>query len=449
MMAQPRTFKVKHGLISTFEEDPICDPVEVVPVETRNPKYAVLYPALIERQLRRNPVPLECRVEDSVRGFPIRSPVQAYPWCPYLPAVVSYHYRIFSGMAAVPTPKPDRDGPHFRLDGGLISKWAAVERVMRDTIEHIGGPKHTGPNFQLPVYPSEYGYRNAHRQRKPAVDAIKNSLHSFHQLLAYCSYLLATVRSSSFPLRDCEVSFNDANKVQGLPEAPEDHHTLTLLLWSSLGEIHRARNFVGVIITPLGSWDHGHLRSMEAYGIPIYVHWPDPSHMEGYLSQNNDGPLTRWCPPITAFTESQHPTAFTESQHPTTFGERATPNHPPPANHPPPPICLALNRQSKEYPWEYVKKRKDEIGKLTLDPSDVARQKYAESFAVPGTKGAAVYEFEFCQKADQTRGKEVKEWRRVRLTKHEVSIRWGDFKPSQLWWVTFASFFSSLFQPAT
>lgn len=417
MTAPLRTFKAQHGLISTFEENPTHDPVGVVPVETTNKKYAVLYPALIIFPLQRNPIPPECRGEEPVRGFPIRWPIQIYPWCPYLPAVVSYHYRIFTGMVA-PTAGPVHMGSSYGLDTETIRRWDAVEWVMQDIVRHTQrNVKHMDPNFRPPVYPSDYGYRKRHPRRRPALEAIKNSLHAFHQLLAYCSYIVATVGPSSFP-SSSSVFFNDATKARDLPEAPEDHHTLTMLLWSSLGEIHRTRNFVGVIINPLEFWDHEPLYNMQRYGVPIYVLWSNLSQMQGYISHNKDGALIPWCPPASAFTANSPPT---------TVDERATPDCPPSPTH------LPLNQRSQEYPWEYVKERKNEIGKLTLSPSQVARQKYAELFRAPGTKGAAVYEFRLCQKTDQNSGKEINEWKRVLLTRGEASAAWEDFQPSQLW----------------
>ena len=131
-------------------------------METTNKKYAVLYPALIIFLLQRSPIPPECRGEEPNHGFLVRSSIQIYPWCPYLPAVVSYNYRIFTGMVT-PTAVPVHMGSSYSLDTETICWWDAVECIMQDIVRHTQrSVKHMDLNFWPPVYPLDYSYRKCH-----------------------------------------------------------------------------------------------------------------------------------------------------------------------------------------------------------------------------------------------------------------------------------------------
>jgi hypothetical protein len=355
--------------------------------------------------------------------------------------VLSYGYPIFKKMNTSPTPTQDGTGGSFVLDPSTIHQWSAVEHVMRDAARRLEHLRPMGVNCSSPKYPSEYGYKLTYRRKKDAVSALKNSLNAFQQILAYCSYSLASIHPSLPPINTHVEFFKDPTKAQDILDGsdPDSDRSLAKLLWASVGEIQRARNFIGVIITHQEPCDPQSLSNMHRYGVPVYVRWPNHPHPEIHPSSPNSDPLSPWRPPNSTFaTSRQSPTGLSDSA---------------PSSKPPPPTCLVLDHRSQRYPWEYVEKRKAKIAEIlsTPNPSNISylgRQKNAQSFGPPGLKGGPLlYQFDLSPKVDQTTGEEIQEWVRTPLTRSDVIDTWETFPPNQLWWVVFFSFFSLILKP--
>jgi len=117
-------------------QDPSLDPTEVSFLDD-DPHDGNLYPKRLTLPLHQDPI------SESARGVPGR-PRYGYPlcwsrpgfeWCPYLPAVASFHYPIFRGMTSA---KIVRAETGWKLRDEDIFLWSSVEFVMLRAIEAAG-----------------------------------------------------------------------------------------------------------------------------------------------------------------------------------------------------------------------------------------------------------------------------------------------------------------------
>ena len=410
-------------------QDPECYPTAVRTTDLGNVKYDILFPSLLPLPLRWNPVPSESRPApaDAIRGFPIRWSVTELVWLPYLPAVVTYHYPIFRNMDRSPRVVEVEGG--FGLDRSAIDHWSNIESIVRTTIEKLRTDAFTS-RHRPPPYPSSYGYRQTFRTRKRAKDIIKLSIPAFHHMLAYCSYVIASTSALHFSQEGHRSLYENPAEVASVFEKitssdkQDGSHTLLKLLWSTLGEIHQARNFSGVVVTCDRPYDCQSVQDMHRYGVPVFIRWSNRLRFQTYATFPNNTILMQWRPPAGSFAILDQPQSPTSS-HPVTPSVRQLP--------PPPPVN-SLDKYADGYPWQYVEGRKAAIASVSDKPrSWLDRENSAKSFREPGRSGAFVYQFNLIGAVEEGTGKNIQKWERVVLTRAEAQLLWSDIDPRNLW----------------
>jgi len=376
-----------------------------------------------------------------VRGFPIRWSTVGLEWYPYLPTVISFHYPIFRGMDT--SPRIIHDGTGYRLEASVISWWSAIELAMIDVIQSLKEQRMTTSGHKPPSYPYQYGYKWTHPRRRVVKGAVRKSLCAFQQLLAYCSYAAAGVES---PVRGrSEPFYRNPSLVEDIiidrpPSTGEADrpHILRKLLWGTLGEIRQTRNFVGAAISYRQPFDYEFLSEMVNYGVPVYVSWSNLIHEHSYSAQPLRHLLSEWCPPSGVFRSSGSlPEAFGSRDPPAThLDEDTSPVHRPSRDHH---TYAVPDKRSPRYPWEYVRKREDQIAsKLTKSGSSnqsiLARADSASRLVPLGRRGASVYQFEHVETLDESTGEVTEMWDRVALTRPESMTLWDHVKRRHLWY---------------
>ena len=425
-----RTFPLDGELVSTFEQDPSCDPTVVKPTTTGSKpyKYDFLFPELLPLPPPRNPVPSESRPPptDPIRGFPIRWFSAELPWLAYLPAVITYHYPIFTSMNRSPDIESDRG--KFKLSQPVINHWSNVESVMGSTIRKLQGMV-TVCRHHPPSYPASYGYQRPFKKRKDAKDIVKNSLLAFQHMLAYCSYMDASVETPRAS-RDQHTLHENSSRISALYRDVEDNenrggsHILLKNLWSSLNEVRRTRNFIGVVITHDQPCDCRSVEVMRRYGVPIYVRWSSHLRLESYRNFPQGHVLASWRPSIDSFAILDLP-------------QRSANFHPSVSSVQQPPSLLpsvALDRYADAYPWKYVEARKAHIASNSTKPESwLGRERSAKSFNPPGSRGARTYQFTSVGTIEESTGREIPKWERTMLSRAEAQTLWNGVDPRKLW----------------
>jgi hypothetical protein len=411
--------------MSTFEEDAACDPkefMEIVVVPAA--RFTALFPENLSEPPPRNPIPSESRPTSAskIKGFPIRWFNPEMPWLPYLPAVVSYHYPIFINMNRSPEIVSTEEG--FALEPAVVEHWNNIESVMVATIDRLRPAvyKQYGRFLHLP---SSYGYRRAFAKRANVKSLIKPTLYGFHHMLAYTSYIIASSSSLSFSRNEHKSLYEDPARVAEVLESVvlgNSSHTLLKLLWSTLGEMHQTRNFVGAGINHTVRCDGRDVSNMHNYGVPVFVSWSTLWHAKSYSNCANGQLINRWYPPFAALQAFDRANL---SSNPSTSSVRQ-PSHPPPS-------AKVLGKPSGQGPLEYVESRKAKISSRALTQQESSRQNSSKSFRDPGKKGAFVYQFELVPDFEEGTGREIERWQRTRLTRAEAADLWNNVNERHLW----------------
>ena len=298
--AQLRVFELQGDLISTYEKDPACDPSIVLkPPSVDMP----LLSWRVQSILRRNPIYDKSGGVKRVSSFPIRWCISGLEWYPFLPATASFQYPIFAGMELNPPIVHDVEG--YRLEPLVIAHWSSVELVISGTIQSLRLHLNTDPNHKPPSYPSQHGYGQSHRSKEGVLEAIRGSLSSFQQIIAYCSYSIAVSGPS---IQNAWKSYYQqptlATSIMNDPiDEGEGHlsHNLHKLLWATLGEIRQARDFVGAALHYNYAFDYTLLEHMANYGLPIYVSWSRNLTVDSYIPYPLSDLLSQWLPPVESF----------------------------------------------------------------------------------------------------------------------------------------------------
>ena len=269
-------------------------------VEATDPKYSALFPKPFPYQAEQDPTHSESGPGPcpATRGFPICWSTADLGWLPYLPAVITYNHPIFTDMNFYPGLIPVEEG--FVLDPSAVDHWRRIEFIVQTTADKLFSSSST-PQPLPPFYPSSYGYHQTIPSRQEAKSVIKASVSAFHHALAYCSYAVASL---DFPQNTLESLYKD---LTGAPCVIQDmitdvaSHALLKLLWSTLGEMHRMRNFSGVVVSYDRPCDCQSVRRMHHYGVPVYVRWSHISRSQSYCEFPQREILTKWCPSANYF----------------------------------------------------------------------------------------------------------------------------------------------------
>lgn len=378
-----------------------------------HPKYDVLHDQLLSPPLQRNPIPTDFRPGSAsqIRGYPIRWSETEMMWLPYLPAVTSYHYPIFRNVNRSPK-LIARGSGDWVIDPDVVAHWSNIEHVIRLLINQLKDGAFTCKH-KCPYFPSSYGYRGPFRKRKDVKSAVSSALLSFHHMLAYCSYLIASTGDLQFGRSEHKALYHDPERVgkliENLVSDGTEVHILLKLLWATLGEIFRCRNFVGVVVTYTRAYDCYAVRDMWSYGVPIYIRWSNHLRLDSYCNFLGNEKLRQWYP-------SKDPFAVQPRNSPNPHPSIPSSQQPLP---PPPP-----REHADLDPWQYVAMRKAKIDSTSHKPSSWSdRQRAAQSFKQPGRSGAMVFQFVLTDKT----------WTRIQLSRWESKGIWDGFSPRHLW----------------
>jgi hypothetical protein len=450
-----RSFSLDHDSISTFERDPACDPTAIETVDPNNKdlKYTVIFSKILPLPVRRNPIPLESRPApaEALRGFPICWFVPELAWLPYLPAVVTYHYPIFRNMNRSPDVVAAGEGfaanpsvSGFVLDPTVVLQWSNVESAMQKMIRELETQGGVDPRRGSFFPPSSYGYRKTFPRREMAKASISSSLHAFHHMLAYCSYMIAHVTSLRFSQYQHKTLCENPTEVDSILEkiVPDDDlddsHVLLKLIWSTLGEIRCTRNFVGAAVAYGRPFDCQLVQGMYKYGVPVFVRWSTETCSGTYRGFPHSEVLDRWCPFGSFQREVLDPWCPS--------GSFAILDQPPASSNPPntspaqqplsfPPRVAALNPRLYRYPLEYVKARKAEIEFVFPIPQSWPRRQARQHwFYGPGRHSGFVFQFSFVNAVEQSTGNRVTKWERTQLTRSATLLLWDEIHPRNLWY---------------
>jgi hypothetical protein len=282
-------------LVSTFEQGPISNLSYVKAVNKANLKYGALFPRLLPPPLPESRIHPEPRptLPPATYGFPVCWSAAGLTWLPYLPAAVTYRHPIFMSMSLQPDVVPVEHG--FVLDPLAVGHWENVESTVQTVAERLFRSTSTAQPHP-PFYPSSYGYRQTFPTRKQAKKAIKPSILAFHHVLAYCSYAVASLDLPRDILEALYGNFAYAHPAVQNPVDNDGSDALLKLLWSTLGEMHRARNFSGVVVSCHRPYDYKSVQRMEQYGVPVFVQWSHSSRSQSYSEFPQGEMIARWCP---------------------------------------------------------------------------------------------------------------------------------------------------------
>ena len=396
---QLRTFKAGRGLISTFEQDPSCDPPNLHEYDLLReyPQARVLE---LTQPLPRNPIPPEFRAPGGapIYGFAATGPSDPSSWHPYLPAVISYHYPIFSWMGV--SPELELRNGLLQLPEKVIYRWSAVETVICRTIKALHRLwDRTGVMEWGPACPSIHGYASSYPEesRDHAVSVVRNSLQAFQEILGFCSYAISRTPSLSSIPTDYTIFFTNpegaSDVFERLDRDPDVVYIgdLFKLLWASLGAVHRSRNFTGAVVSWACLQSYEGVHAMDAYGVPVYVRWCGIHRLKGY-TQSQAAALSPWTPSIETFS--------------------------------------VLWKD----PQEYVENRKREVKKVartsgSLESGDVLSE---GSFRKPA-EGEAVYGFQRIPSFDGFCRMEEQVWARALFRREGAPEVWEGFEARHLW----------------
>lgn len=203
-----------------------------------------------------------------------------------------YHHPIFADMNRRPDVTRVENG--FALDPSVVNHWQSIESIIKTTTRKVFGG---GLAYRRgPFYPSSYGYDKIFPTREEAKRVIKASFSAFHHALAYCSYAVASL---DIPRNTLESLYED---LTGAPSVLQDiitddaSHILVKLLWSTLGEMHRMRNFSGIVVSYDRPYECQAVRRMHHYGVPVFVRWSHISRSQSYREFPHAKILATWCP---------------------------------------------------------------------------------------------------------------------------------------------------------
>lgn len=330
----------------------------------------------------------------------------------------------------------------FGLEEGVIAEWCRIEFAMSELVRHLKPDANTCSHTPID-FPSKYLYRQTFSNKKKAQQAARKSLWAFHVLFGYCSYLLASTKVPHFSQRQYKTLYENPVTMDNIAfgNGHKGSHIFLKLLWSSLGEVRQARNFVGVVVTYEESYHYQSVLDMHKYGVPIYVRWSRSSRLKSYCWLNESDLLRQWRPSPDSFD------AVGQPQPPVASGSGTSPIHQPQRSvasgsgaslthqSPPLPPPEVLNECDAKFPLHYVKKRKASISSTVEKPhSWLDREQSKRSFAAPGKHGCAVYQFTATDVVDEGTGKEVQKWQRVLLTRASAQLLWNGVKRRNLWY---------------
>ena len=230
----------------------------------------------------------------------------------------------------------------FILDPSAVNHWQRIEFIIQTTTEKLFSSASTAQPLP-PFYPSSYDYSHTFPTRKEAKSVIKASLLAFHHALAYCSYAVASL---DFPQDRLETLYEDLAGAPSILQsivADDASRILLELLWSTLGEMRRMRNFSGVVVSYDRPCDCQSVRRMHHYGVPVFVRWSHSSRSQSYREFPHSEILIKWCPSAEYFTVLGPVQRYPHSPSAAPLAQHSAPL--------PPPVA-ALIEPEDGHPWE-------------------------------------------------------------------------------------------------
>ena len=438
-----RVFTIGEDLISTRERKPRCgDPTDVSCVEL-DPHSGNLTPVEIDMTGRRDPIhPYD--VQGPKRyGYPLCWSRTGFEWYPFMPAVCSFHYPIFQAMVKAQIVST---GSGWKLRDEDILHISNVEHVLLETIKATGGGQLSDLEHVTPHWPSKFGYDRLHRTDGAASKSKRATLNAFTRMLAYCCYSISHKGSNNDAHSYYFSNPTEAKRIIdriGPRPGILNTHVLVKLVWGTLGEIFRASNFVGVIVSYHRPFHYPAVLAMSAYSVPIYVRWHKDLKLQSYNDFHQHHMLKEWLPSLEDFQILDAPPPAVE---PAQTYEDLSPADPPPANLTPPVNNPTPANPTRFFadPMDYVCQRKAQIkemadtNKITQQMKD--RQNNAMKFGIRSVKSSAhVYCFEGKEYTDPATGTVSTVWERILLNRDQADRTYNCASPTQLWYVCLPS----------
>lgn len=409
-----RIFKHESVFLATFDEDRTRDPKRISTMDISDSREDNLFPSLLGGPLEGSSSALEAsRVKRY--GYPICWSRQGYEWYPYLPAVTKFHYPIFNGLSY--SPDIIHDGHGYRLKPEEVTLWQNIEYTLLAVSAALSPGQLTSLNYHEPEPPSAFGYARSHSQLKFAKKCVIKSLNAFQRLLGYCSYIAA----ESEPFETNRAQFYSDAWVSDLyhklePRRQQELHITTKRLLYTLWDVRKSRNFTGVVVGYDKEYDYPAVRRMEAYGVPVYVAWPNPES-NPYIPFYQHHLLAHFLPPAELFRDLEAVPAARTSV--VRYGIPPAPK----------------DSATYDHPMDYVRLRFEKIpAELENHPHKQSMMDRLASARKSASLGSAqFYEFDQVTVPNKQTGQQRERWTRALLTKHQAK-EWFEYAEGRHLW---------------
>jgi hypothetical protein len=342
------------------------------------------------------------------------------------------------------------DGMWF-VDEDTRNIWGSLDAKLTKSINVVHGEGILDSlNHRRPYPAIKYGFARGHKTEKRLLLSLEVSRHAFIHRLAYLAYLISLRYKWDQELVDqpwwkeftaeCGAAWVDS-------------------IWDVIYRQWRTRNFVGVVIKPLGGYDYRWYRMALRFGIPIWVLFPGQDPYKDTDGRMGESVMKAWKPTFDQVQASRRAErlrldSLVPEPTPTPSGSQPhldptpqlqqdhslpSPSKNPSASHlgPLSPPAEIPKDTSWHESWEEFFRDRDEKDKQLYKaaiPTTLSswrdRKKHAEGFHPP--RKAKVFEWQACEsggflRSGVTHADALNNWEfyfRPALIYHEISNTW-------------------------
>lgn len=314
-------------------------------------------------------------------------------------------------------PKPIQRDQRWYADEGDCNLWRSIDANLTTSINVLGRPLLYVLEHYEPHQATKYGFTRGHKSKEALQWSLDVSRTAIVHRLAYLTYLIS---------RRCSLDGPGGAWREELRTSCGNVWVDSV--WEAVRAQCASRNFIGVVVRPLGITSVRNIQAAYKFGVPIWVMAP---HEKFYVGIDGGFVVKEW----TVTKEQVEKSRLTSTA--STDAHRTQPAATPPrsaADHPPanPPQSTRLQPPAttpaggKWYEsWEKFFHERAETSKKRLEEaSEIDKQTWkdrednARGFGKPGKRGAAVYEWEECDSGG---------FFRILRTRWEVTRDWDHF----------------------
>lgn len=362
---------------------------------------------------------------------------------PYLPKSISFDGHLLAPLKHHVPKRTQRDGKWF-LDEGTCNIWGSLDAKLTRSITVVHGDGILDSLDHRQPHPAiKYGFARGHKTENHLLLSLEVSRHTFIHRLAYLAYLISLRYKWGQELVD-QLWWKEFTV--GCGQAWVDS------VWDVIYRQWSTRNFVGVVVKPLGTYDYRWYRMALWFGVPIWVLFPEEGCYRDTDRRMGGTVMKEWeptyrqveasraaekarlaCLPAESTLIPSHlqphtdPPLQSQQDHPL-----AGPSDNSSVSHSEPPFPpTKVPRGAKWHAsWEKFFQDRDEKDRRLCEAASPAtasswrdRKKYAKQFHAP--KKAKVYEWEACDSGG---------FFRILVTHAEVAESWEFyFKPALIY----------------